>query len=103
MREIGLQQSLDGLRRVLGLDVVIDLLSDIGIRAKTAAREQMIAFDGVVALTDRHLGGDQPDIADVMLRAGMVTTGQMDVERRFDRYTRLAPIADFGRMTLGVG
>ena len=37
MGEIGLQQSLDGLRRILGLEVVIDLLPDIGIRSKAAA------------------------------------------------------------------
>ena len=46
--EIGLQQSLHGLRRVLGLDVAIDLLPDIGIRTEAAAGEQMIALDRVV-------------------------------------------------------
>ena len=45
MREIGLQQSLDRLRRVFRLEVVIDLLPDIGIRTKAAAGEQMIALD----------------------------------------------------------
>jgi hypothetical protein len=48
MREIGLQKLLDRLRRVLGLEVVIDLLPDIGVRPEAAAREQMIALDGVV-------------------------------------------------------
>ena len=53
MREIGLQQPLDSLRRILGLEVVVDLLPDIGIRTEAAAREQMIALDGVVVLADR--------------------------------------------------
>ena len=102
MGEIGLQQPLDRLRRVLGLEVVIDLLPDIGVRAEAAAGEQMIALDRVVVLADRHLRRDQADIADVMLRAGMVAAGEMDVERRVDVDARLAPVADLGRMALGI-
>ena len=52
MREIGLQQPLDRLRRILRLEVVIDLLPDIGVRTKAAAGEQMIALDGIVILAD---------------------------------------------------
>ena len=55
MREIGLQQPLDRLRRVLRLEVVIDLLPDIGVRTKAAAGEQMIALDGIDVLADIHL------------------------------------------------
>src|SRR5258708_3453612 len=102
MRQIGFQQLLDGLRRVFRLEIVIDLLPDIGVRTEPSASEQMIAFDGVVLLTDRHLRGDQADIADVMLRAGMVATGKMDVERGVDIDPRLAPVADRSRMALGV-
>ena len=102
MREIGLQQSLDRLRRVLGLEVVIDLLPDISMRAKAAAREQMIALDGIDILADVNLGGDQADIADVMLRAGMVAAGQMDIKRRIELDPRLDPVADLGGMKLGV-
>src|SRR5258708_12746808 len=103
MRKIGLQQSLDRLRRILGLEVVIDLLPDIGVRAKAAAREQMIALDGIDVVADIDLRRDQADIADVVLRAGMVAAGHMDVERRLDIDARLAPVADLGGMKLGVG
>src|SRR5207237_6784785 len=92
----------DGLRSILGLEVVIDLLPDIGIRTKAAAGEQMIALDGIDVLADIHLRGDQPDIADVMLCAGMMATGDVYVERRVDVDARLAPVADLGGMTLGV-
>src|SRR5437879_1380558 len=102
MREIGLQQPFDGLRSILGLEVVIDLLPDIGVRTKAAAGEQMIALDRIDILADIHLRGDQPDIADVMLRAGMMATGDVYVERRVDVDARLAPVADLGGMTLGV-
>ena len=84
MREIGLQQSLDRLRRIVRLEVVINLLPDIGIRTKAAAGEQVITFDRVDILADIHLRRDQPDIADVMLRAGMMAAGDVDVERRID-------------------
>src|SRR6202012_1433274 len=103
MRQIGFQQLLDGLRRVLRLEVVVDLLPDIGVRAKAAAREQMIALDRVVLLADGYLGGDQTDIADVMLRTGMVAAGDMDVEWRVDFYPRLTPVADLGGVALGIG
>src|ERR1700737_4764565 len=94
MRKIRLQQFLDRLRRILGCEVVIDLLPDIGVRTEPAAGKQVIALDRVVALADRYLGADQADIADVVLRAGMMATGQMDVERGVDRHPRLAPGAD---------
>src|SRR5260370_18314365 len=93
MGAIGLQKLLDRLRRVLSLEVVIDLLPDIGVGPEAAAREQVVALDRVVALADRHLGRDQTDIADVVLRAGVMAAGQMDVERRLDIDPRLAPIA----------
>ena len=102
MREIGLQQSFDRLRRVFRLEVVIDLLPDIGIRSKAAAGEQMIALDGIDILADIHLRRDQPDIADVVLRAGMMAAGDVDIERRVDIDARLAPVADLGGMALGV-
>src|SRR3977135_2775371 len=84
MREISLQQLLDRSRRVLGLEIMKDLLPDIGLRTEPAAGEQVIALDRIVALAGRHFRRDQADIADVVLRAGMVAAGQMDVERLID-------------------
>src|SRR6476619_6796983 len=102
MREIGFQQPLDGLRSILGLEVVIDLLPDIGVRTKAAAGEQMIALDRIDILANIHLRGDQADIADIVLRAGMMAAGDVDVERRLDVDARLAPVANLGGMKLGV-
>src|ERR1700687_5819452 len=103
MREICFQQLLNRLWRVLSLKVVVDLLPDIGIGAEPSAGEQVIAFDGVVILTDGHFGADQADIADVVLRAGMMTAGEMDVQRGVDGNPRLAPVTDRGGMALGIG
>src|SRR5205085_5527697 len=102
MREISLQQSLDRPGRVLGLEVVKNLLSQSGVRPKTATCEQMIAFDGVIAVASRHLCGYQADVADKMLRTRMVAAGEMDVDRRIDLEASLAPVADFRRVALGI-
>src|SRR5260370_34755976 len=88
MRHIRLQQFFDGLRRLLRRDVVKHLLPDTGLRTEAAAREDMKAIDGGIAIADRDARTDQADVADVMLRAGMVATGEMDVDRRLDRHER---------------
>src|SRR5260221_10055763 len=95
MREIRLQQPLDGLRRILRLEVVIDFLPYIRMGTEAAAREQMVALDGVL-LANRDFCGNQPDIADVVLRAGMVAAGDVNIDRRLDIDSRLAPVADLG-------
>ena len=100
MREIGFQQPLDRFRRVFRLEIVIDLLPDIGVRTKAAASEQMIALDRVDILADIHFRGDQSDIADVVLSTGMMAAGDVDVERRIDIDARLAPVADLGSVPL---
>src|SRR5262249_8077315 len=88
---------------ILGLDVVIDLLADVGVGTKAAAGEEMIALGGVVTLAEGYFRGNQPDVADVVLRAGGMATGQVDIEGRVDGGAPVAPIADVGRMALGVG
>src|SRR5260370_9694632 len=103
MRQICFQQLLDGLRRIFSLEIVLNLRPDVAIRTEPSTREQMISLDGVVLLSDRHFRSDQTDVADVMLRAGMMAAGQMDIERGADRHPRLAPVADRGGMALGIG
>ena len=85
LREIGLEHPLDRPRRVLGLDVAIDLAADRGLRAEAAADLDVIALDRVAVLGGLHLAGQQPDIADVMLRAGIRAAGEMDVDRAVER------------------
>ena len=82
---------------------MVDLLPDIGIRTEPSAGEQVIAFDGVVILADGHFGAYQADIADVVLRAGMMATGEMDIQRGIDGHPRLAPVGDGGGMAFGIG
>src|SRR5438045_4673318 len=62
----------------------------------------MVTLDGIGILADIDLCGNQADVADVMLRTGVVAAGEMDVERRIDLDPRLAPVANPGRMQLGV-
>src|SRR5205807_2119450 len=76
VRKIRFQQSFHGPRCIGGLDVSIKLLAELGIRTKPPAGEQMIALHSLVFLADGDLCSDQPDIADVMLSARMMATGQ---------------------------
>src|SRR5690348_6212161 len=99
MRQVGFQESLDSLRSILRFDIAVDVPADLGVRTKTAAGEQMIALDCVVALPDRHLRRQQADIADVVLRTGMMAAREMDVEWHVDVDARLAPVADCRGMT----
>ena len=63
----------------------------------------MIALDRIGLFGLLHLAGQQTDVGDEMLRAGMVAAGQMNVDRRVERDARLAPLRDLFGMALGVG
>src|SRR6516225_1877391 len=100
VRQIGLEQFLNRLRRVLRLEVAVDLLSDIGIGPESAAGEQVIALDRVIALADWYFGRDQADVADVVLGAGVMAAGEVNVQRCVDLDAPIAPVADRRCMTL---
>src|SRR5690348_14331580 len=103
MGKIGLDEPLHGLRRIFRLDVAKNLLPDVSLRSETAAGKDVIALDRVVLGGAWHLRREQTDVADVVLRAGMVAAGEMDVERGVDLDARITPVADRGGMALGVG
>ena len=101
--KVGFQQPLDIDRRFLRRDIVKNLLPDFGLGTEAPAGEDMKAIDGIVGIADRDARADHADVADVMLRAGMVATGEMDVDRGVDRDPRVAPVGDSGGVVLGVG
>ena len=103
MREIAFQHALDRARRVLGLHVLVELARERRVRAEAAADQDVIAVDRVAVLVDRDARRDQADVADVVLRAGMMAAGEMDVDRRVERDARLAPRGDLLGVLLGVG
>src|SRR5262249_59994331 len=80
-REVAAQHALDRRRNVLGLHVAIDVARERGVDAENAADQAVIALDGVALLRDLHLAGEEPDVADIVLGAGVVTAGEMDVDR----------------------
>ncbi len=86
--EIGLEQALDPRRRLLGLRVGVDHLGDGGFRAEAAADVDVVARYRIV-VADRHLDADEPDVADVMLGAGVGAPRQVDVDRLVHRHARL--------------
>lgn len=99
--EIGLQHPLDHAWCVVLLDVAQHLGADRRINAEAAADMDVKAFDAVF-IRDRDLGADQADVADEVLRAGVMTAGEMDVDRRVERHARLAILRDRFRGLLGM-
>ena len=85
------------------LDVAIELAAERGVRPEAAADQDVIALDRVAVLGDLHLAGEQADLADIVLRAGVMAAGEMDVDRRVERDARLAPARDLLGVALGVG
>src|ERR1700731_4615900 len=74
-REIGLEQTFDSRRRVLCIHVAQNLAPDCARGAKAPAHDDVIAVHRLAFLVDANPRGDQPDVADVMLRAGMMAAG----------------------------
>src|SRR5262245_56722549 len=84
MSEVGLEHALHPRRGILRLHVAIKLAADHGIGPETAADEDVIALDRVAALARLDLAREQTDFADAVLGTGMVTAGEMDVDRSIE-------------------
>ena len=67
---------------------------------EAAADADVIAFQRLAG--DFHLRAEQPDVAHVMLRAGIWAAGQMDVERLIEFELFLQVVRQFQRVRLGV-
>src|SRR5580704_19635053 len=100
--EIALQDPLDGLRCILSFHVVEDLASERRLRTETAADQNVIALNRVAIVGHFHLGREQADVADIVLRAGMVAAREVNVDRSVELDARLAPEGDILGMTFGV-
>src|SRR4029077_10744997 len=103
VRKIGLEHAFDEPRRVFGFDVVVDLRRDRRVRTEAAADVNVVALDRVALLGRWHLAGEQSDVADVVLRAGVMTAGEMDVHGPVERDAAFAPAGDLLGMPLGIG
>src|SRR5438105_1118284 len=82
--EVTTQQLLDGGGAVLGLDIAQDLSADRCFRTEAAADDDVKAFDGVALLVDGDLAADQPNVADIVLRARVGATREMDIDGLID-------------------
>ena len=103
MSDIRLQYPLDDPRHVGRRHVAIELTRERGIGTETAADMDVIALDRIGVLGRLHLAGDEPDVADIVLRAGVMTAGQVNVHRHVDGHAFLAPLRDRLGVRLGVG
>src|SRR5713226_2369977 len=74
LARISREHALDRLGNLFRRHVAQDLPREGPVGAVAAADIQMIALD-LAVLARRDLGREQPDIADVVLRAGVVAAG----------------------------
>src|SRR5579872_3252529 len=103
MAEIGLEHALDCFRHLFRFHVAIKLASERGVRAKAATDQNVIALDGIAVVANLHLAGEQSDLADEMLCAGVMAAGEMNVYRRIERHACLAPARYLLGVAFGVG
>ena len=104
-RSIGderLQDLLHNLWRLVSLDVLIKFARDRSIYAISPANEDVIAVDGVSVVVHGHPRANQSYVADVMLRAGVMTSGEMNIDRRLKLHPLLTPCRDLVGILLGV-
>ena len=100
MRHVGPQKTLDGLWHVLHFDIVEEIACHRRVGAVATADQNMKTFDGIAVVGDRHAAGDQPDVANVVLRAGVMAAGQVNIDRTVERHAGLAPAGDVFCMAL---
>ena len=97
------QQPLDRLWRIAGAHIRLQQATNGALCAKAAAHMQMIAFDLIAFVVNRHLGADKADVADIMLGAGMVAAGKVDVDWQVNAHPRIHMISNAQGIALGVG
>jgi hypothetical protein len=75
-----------------------------GVRPKTAADVNVIAFDLIAVFGNLDLGAKEPDVADIVLGAGIRAAGEVNVHRRVEfLQPGFAPSRDIVGMAFGVG
>ena len=63
----------------------------------------MEAIDRIAIVIDRNARTDHADVADVVLSAGVMTAGQVDIDRRLEGHAFVAPRRDLVGTFLGMG
>src|SRR5262245_39927016 len=103
VRQIDLQHALDRTRRILSLDIVEEFAAEHRVRAESAADMDVITLNRIAVVADRDGRRQEADIANVVLRARMMATREMNIDRSVECDARLAPARDFVSVALGVG
>ena len=100
---INAQELFNKRGRVLRSHVSSQQASDRSLVGIAPANMQMIALDLIPFIVHCDFCADEAYIADIMLRARMVTASEMNIDRRIQQEMRIHVIGDFQRMSFGVG
>ena len=100
MAQVTLEHFLQGRLEVVARDALEDLPPDGLSFPKAAADEDVIAVHRFAG--DFDLRAEQPDVAHVVLRAGIRAAGEVDVDRLIELEPLVEIVGEFQRVTLGV-
>ena len=78
MREKSAQHRFDAPRRLVGRDRTVDFATQLGLDPAAASDQDMVALD-LLLFAFLDLCREETDVADIVLGAGIRTTGQVDV------------------------
>src|SRR5579872_5239456 len=102
MSEISFEHPLDRTRRIFRFDLAIDFAAALCLRTEAAADMDVIGLGSMLFVSGLGFGAKKPYIANVMLRAGIWTTGEMDIQRLVERDAALAPLCNCFGVPLGI-
>src|SRR5437763_8378912 len=99
--QIPAQQGFDVLRHLVGGNRMGDFAAELSLGTAAAANHDVIALD-LLFLAYVHLGGEQADIADIVLSAGIGAAGQVNIDRLVERQACIEMIDQRRAMALCV-
>src|SRR5258708_778759 len=99
--QIAAENALDRLGQFVCCHAGEELAAYSLMLAKATTNENVVGINAFA--TDFCLGAEAPDIADVMLSAGIWAAGKMDVDGLIELKALFQVLDQFKRMALGIG
>src|SRR5258706_1771522 len=100
--QIDPQQLFNGGGTVLRLHVVPDFFADSRVRAVATAHHNMEPLHGIAFVVDCDLAANEPDVANVMLRARIEAAREVDIDWLVDSEPRFEMGSDALGGVLGI-
>src|ERR1041385_1773979 len=94
------QHFVNGWLKLFERNPLEDLTPDRLVFSKTAANKHVISFEGFAS--DFYFRAEQPDVAHIMLGAGVRATGEVNVHRSIQLNAFVQIIGEFNGVGFGI-